>query len=62
MILGKGSTQELDDITLTAEAEQSVNFTEQVNKFFLSLHYNKSNNYLFVNATKYIDSKQKTLK
>ena len=62
MILGKGSTQELDDITLTAEAEQSVNFTEQVNKFFLSLHYNKSNNYLFVSATKYIDSKQKTLK
>ena len=28
LILGKGPTQELDDNTLTAENEYSINFTE----------------------------------
>ena len=39
LILGKGSTQELDDTKLTAEAEYSINFTKQRNKFCLNLHY-----------------------
>ena len=39
LILGKGQTQWLDDTTLTAEKEYSINFTEQ-HKFCLSLNYN----------------------
>ena len=41
-----------DHTTLTAEVEYSINFSEQRNKFSLSLHYNESNSYLFVYATK----------
>ena len=29
----------------------SINFTEKNKKFFLSLHYNGANSYLFVNGT-----------
>ena len=43
-------TQELDDTTLTARKEYSINFTEQQNKFFLTLHYNEVNSYIFVNG------------
>ena len=43
-------TQELDDTTLTARKEYSVNFTEQQNKFLLTLHYNEVNSYIFVNG------------
>ena len=53
-----GPTKELDDITLTPEAQHSINFSR-------SLHYNGSNSFLFVNDTKiyqYISSKQKILK
>ena len=32
----------------------SVNFTENNKKFCLSLHYNRANNYLFVNGTEII--------
>ena len=48
LILGKGLTQGLTDITLTAEKEHSVNFNEQHKKFRLSLHYNGVNSYLFI--------------
>ena len=34
----------------------SVNFTENNKKFCLSLHYNRANNYLFVNGTEIIKS------
>ena len=44
--------QGLDDTTLTAEAQCSINFSISNRKFCLSLHYNGSNNFLFVNATK----------
>ena len=50
LILGKGPTQGLDDTTLTAEAPYSINFSRPNRKFCLSLHYNRSNSFLFVNA------------
>ena len=62
VILGEGPTQGLDDTTLTVEAKCPINFTQPNKRFVLSLHYNGSNSFLFVNATKYIKSKQKTLK
>ena len=49
LILGKGPTQELE-LTLTAEKMYSVNFSRWYTKFCLSLHYNGSNSYLFVNG------------
>ena len=52
LILGQGPTQGLDDTTLTAEALYSINFTRPNKRFALSMHYNGSNSFLFVNATK----------
>ena len=40
LILGKGSTQVLDDTTLTAEAKYPIIFTQSGTKFVLSLQYN----------------------
>ena len=60
LILGKGSIQGLDDTTLTAEAKYSVNFTQSAKRFVLSLPYNGSNSFLFVNATKGYQFKAKT--
>ena len=51
-ILGEGPTQGLDDTTLTAEAKYSINFTQSGKRFVLSLHYNGSKNFLFVNTAK----------
>ena len=39
----------------------SINFTENIKKFCLSLHYNKKNSYLFVNGTKIVKFKSKGL-
>ena len=58
LIFGKGTTQGLNYI-LTAEAEYSNNFTGPGIKFCLSLHYNGSNSFLFVNATKIYQFKAK---
>ena len=58
-ILGKGSTQGLDDTALTEEAQYSINFSRSNTKFCLSLHYNGSNRFLFVNATKIYKFKTK---
>ena len=52
LILGKVQTQGLDNTTLTAEAEYSMNFSRSQRKVCLSLHYNEKNSFLFVNATK----------
>ena len=52
LILSRGPTQGLDDTTLTAEAKCPINFTQPRKRFVLSLHYNGSNSFLFVNATK----------
>ena len=50
LILGKGPTQGLEH-TLTAEKMYSINFTVTKKKFFLNLHCNRANTYLFVNGT-----------
>ena len=50
LILGRGPTQGLES-TLTAEKMYSINFTEKNKTFYLSLHYNEANSYLFVNGT-----------
>ena len=52
LILGEVPTQGLDDTTLTAEVKYPINFTESGKIFLISLHYNGSNSFLFVNATK----------
>ena len=49
-MLGRGPTQGLES-TLTAEKIYSINFTEKNKKFYLSLHYNGADSYLFVNGT-----------
>ena len=52
LTLGEGSTQRLDDTKSIAEAKYPINFTQSERRFALSLHYNGSDNFLFVNATK----------
>ena len=59
LILGEGPTQGLDDTTLTAEAKYPINFTQSGKRFALSLHYNGSNSFLFVNATNVYQFKAK---
>ena len=61
LILGKGPTQGLEH-TLSAEKMYSINFTEKNKKFYLSLHYNKANSYLFVNGKEIYKFKTKILK
>ena len=48
LILGKCPTQGLIDTTLTVD--KGIGFTEQQKKFCLSLQYNGSNSYLFINS------------
>ena len=48
LIIVKGLTQGLDDTTLTAEAQYSVNLSRS-NR---SLHYNRSNSFFSCNARK----------
>ena len=52
-----------DDTTLTVEAKYPISFTQSGKRFVLSLHYNRSNSFLFVNAKIYQfkakDSKKK---
>ena len=52
LILGEGPKQELDDTTWTAEAIYPINSTQPRNRFVLSLTYNGSNSFFFVNETK----------
>ena len=58
LVLGKGPTEGLKH-TLTGEKLHSVSFTKNNKKFCLSLHYNRANNYLFVDGTKIIIFKAK---
>ena len=53
LVLGKGPTQGLEH-TLSAEKIYSINFTENKKKICLTLHYNRANNYLFINGTEII--------
>ena len=59
LVLGKGPTQGLDNTAITAEAKYSINFTESGKRFVLSLNYNRSNSFLFVNALKMYQFKVK---
>ena len=58
LVLGRGPTQGLES-TLTAEKMYSINFAVTKKKFYLSLHYNGRNSYLFVNGTEIIKFKAK---
>ena len=60
LILGERPTQGLNRL-LTAEAKYPINFTQSSKRFVLSLHYNRSNSFLFVNATKVYQFKAKEL-
>ena len=57
-----GLAQWVDDTTLTAENQYSINFTRSNIEFCLSLEYNGSNSFLFVNATKMYQFKAKASK
>ena len=59
LILGEEPTQRLDDTTFTAEAKYPINFTQPNKRFLLSLHYNRINSFLLVNATKIYQFKAK---
>ena len=59
LIIGKGPTQGLGEKSLTAEKMYSINFMVKRKRFCLSLHYNGSNSYLFVNGTEIIKFKAK---
>ena len=59
LILGKRSTQGLGEHSLSAEKIYSINFTKINTKFCLSLHYNRSDSYFFVNSTEIHKFKEK---
>ena len=59
LVLSEGPTQGLDDTTLTAEAKYLYNFRQPRKRFTLSLHYNGSNSFLFLNVTIIYQSKVK---
>ena len=62
LILGEGPTEGLNDTALTEKAKYPINFTQSGKRFVLSLHYNGSNRFLFVNATKVYHFKAKNSK
>ena len=51
IVLGKDFTQGLSNTIIYVEKLYSINFTKTNTKFYLSLHYNRSNSYLFVIGT-----------
>ena len=59
LVLGRSSTQGLDNTKVTAEAQYSINFSRSNRKFCLNLHYNGGNSFLFVNAIKIYQFKAK---
>ena len=60
LILGEKPTQGLDDTTLTAEGKYPIIFTQSGKRFVLSLHYNGSSSFLFVNPAKIYQLKAKS--
>ena len=58
LILGE-VLEGLDNTTLTPEAKYPINFIQSGKRLALSLHYNGSNSFLFLNATN-VNSKQRT--
>ena len=59
LILGEGITQRLGGTALTKEKNYSINFTENNYNFCLSLSYNWSNSYSFINSVEIIEFKAK---
>ena len=55
----KDQQEGLDDTALTAETKYPINFTQLGKRFVLSLHCNRSNSFLVVNATKVYQFKLK---
>ena len=51
LIFSEGPTQGLDDTTLTAETKYPINFTQSNRRFILSIKYNRSGSFLFVDPT-----------
>ena len=58
LVLAKGPTQKLKHM-LTVEKLYSINFTENNKKLCLTLHYNETNSYLYINGTEIIKFKAK---
>ena len=52
LVLGEDPTQGLDNASITAEAIILLIIQDHKKKLCLSLHYNGSNSFLFVYATK----------
>ena len=52
-------THGIDDTTLTEEAKYPINFPHSGKRFVLSLHYNGSSSFKFVNTTKVYQFKAK---
>ena len=61
LVLGKGQTKGLDNTSLTADTEYSVNFPRSETKLCSSVHYNGSNTFLFrkIHQFKAKDSERK---
>ena len=59
LILGKGPIKGLGEHCLTAKKMYSVNFTDNDEKYCLSLHYKGANSCLLVNGTEIIKFKAK---
>ena len=57
LVPGEGLTQGLYDTRVASKTKYSINFVESRKRVVLSLYYNRSNSFLFVNATKKINSK-----
>ena len=59
LILGNGPTQGIGEHSLTAERMYSVSFTDNGDKYCLSLHYNGAKSHLFVNGKEIVKFKAK---
>ena len=58
-VMGDGSVQGINDMTLYAEKIYSQNFTQPNKKFVLSLHYNHDDSYFFINGKQELKFKAK---
>ena len=59
LVLGRGLIQKIDDTTIYEEKMYSPNFTVANKTFYLNLHYNGNDTYLFINDEKIIKCKAK---
>ena len=59
LVPGEGPTQDLENATINTEAKYPINSTQSGKRFVLSLHYNRINSFLFVNAAEIYQFKAK---